>query len=59
MAKHKLTHSEEEKGGEHSHMHHKKMHSHHMKEAKKHEKHMHKMEKPAHKKDATSKHHEK
>ena len=36
MKKHKLTHSEEVKGGEDSHMHHKKMHDHHLKEAKKH-----------------------
>lgn len=36
MSKHKKTHSEETKGIEHSHMHHKKMHDHHLKEAKKH-----------------------
>lgn len=59
MAKHKLSHEEEVKGGEHSHAHHKKMHAHHMKEAKKHEKHMHKMAKPSHKKHVSSKHHEK
>jgi hypothetical protein len=42
---HKLTHSEEVKGGKDSHMHHKKMHDHHMSEAKKHMAHMHKMAK--------------
>jgi hypothetical protein len=36
MAKHKMSHAEEVKGGQHSHMHHKKMHDHHLKEAKKH-----------------------
>ena len=40
MAKHHPTHKEEVKGGEHSHMHHKKMHDHHLKEAKKHAAHM-------------------
>ena len=38
--KHKLTEKDEKKGGEHSHMHHKKMHDHHLKEAKKHAHHM-------------------
>lgn len=36
MAKHHLSHSDEVKGGEHSHSHHKKMHDHHMKMAKHH-----------------------
>lgn len=49
MAKHKLTHAEEVKGGEHSHAHHKKLHDHHMSEAKKHADHLHKMAKHAHK----------
>jgi hypothetical protein len=44
--KHKLTEKEEAKGGEHSHMHHKKMHDHHLKEAKKH---AHMMVKSVHK----------
>lgn len=49
-----FTHKEEVKGGEHSHMHHKKMHDHHLKEAKKHAHHMLKAAKSHHKK-----HHEK
>lgn len=49
MVKHKLSHSEEVKGTEHSHAHHKKQHDHHMKEAKKHAGHLHKMAKHAHK----------
>ncbi len=38
--KHHPSHAAEVKGGEHSHMHHKKMHDHHMAEAKKHVAHM-------------------
>lgn len=49
MHKHKLSHSDEVKGGEHSHMHHKKMHHHHLKEAKKHADHMMKAMKHHHK----------
>lgn len=45
MAKHKLSHAEEVKGGEHSHAHHKKMMDHHMKEMKKHASELHKMAK--------------
>lgn len=44
-AKHHMSHAEHAKGGEHSHMHHKKMHDHHMSEAKKHAAHLHKMAK--------------
>lgn len=50
MHKHKLTEKEEVKGGEHSHMHHKKMHDHHLKEAKKHAGHMLKAAKSHHSK---------
>ncbi len=59
MAKHKLTHSEEVKGGEHSHAHHHKMAKHHHSEMKKHIDHLHKMAKHAHKGKAAAKHHEK
>jgi hypothetical protein len=51
MAKHKLTHHDEVKGGEHGHMHHKKMHDHHLKEAKKHAHSMMKAAKNHHKKE--------
>jgi hypothetical protein len=56
MTKHKLTHNEEVKGGEHSHAHHKKMHDHHMKEAKKHMSHLHKMASVHHKEKSHVKH---
>jgi hypothetical protein len=49
MKRHNLTHKEEVKGGDDSHMHHKKMHDHHMSEAKKHASHLHKMAKNGHK----------
>lgn len=45
---HHLTHSEEVKGGEHSHAHHKKMAHHHNKEMKHHIDHLAKMAKHAH-----------
>jgi hypothetical protein len=48
MHKHHLSRAEEVKGGEHSHMHHKKMHDHHLKEAKKHASHMLKAAKSHH-----------
>lgn len=41
--RHHLTHKDEVKGGEHSHMHHKKMAHHHNKEMKKHIDHLAKM----------------
>jgi hypothetical protein len=47
---HNLSHSEEVKGGEHSHMHHKKQHDHHLSEAKKHAGHMMKAMKSQHSK---------
>lgn len=49
MAKHHLTHKEEVKGGEDSHMHHKKMATHHHKEMKKHIDHLAKMASNKHK----------
>ena len=50
MAKHHPSHKAEVKGGEHSHMHHKKMHHHHLSEAKKHAEHMLKAAKHHHSK---------
>lgn len=57
MAKHKLTHKEEVKGGEHSHHHHHKMAKHHHAEMKKHIDHLHKMAKVAQKAKVASKSH--
>lgn len=52
MTKHKLSHADEVKGGEHSHMHHKKQHDHHLKQAKHHAHHMMKAMKSHHAKKA-------
>lgn len=51
MAKHKLSHHDEVKGGEHSHAHHAKMAKHHLGE-------LHKMAKKSHKHPEKSKKHQ-